>query len=336
MPPLTRAQLNPTSPLIKGLILGIAANKRGTIARTMLKAIPVTAEAAEGKFWIAGTNNGVADKSLKRSPGAKMENIQVDGPSTGSYVTETVSAEAGPIAREIMDGAEYPEKVDRLFAGAIGQAFAIDEDKDVNVAMFSSASGWDTTTTIAALPGGAGVKWNAAGADILNDFGVMVDLFRDQADTEPLDCVIPYQVAKVMRRDTEIRKMASAMKTGDAMAGMRFNNTQLEKVLAEEFDLARVRVAGTRARTSNSGQTYASGEVFDDAIWMGILDGTGEQLGSQGLVVQESALTLIQVEDVEIETEYFKNRRSWFVYGNMRRKVQIMDSRLGLLAYDIL
>lgn len=334
---LTRDQVRPTSPILSGFVLGapVASNAK---LRPLLKSVRVTPSTSEGKIFVAdvGTFAGHVGGSLRRAPGAQMQPISVNGPTDLSFKVEHRSGIAGPLPWSIATDSQFPEPLQRYYATALGSSFKMDQEVEIASALYSSSAGWGTNTTVVAM-GGAGVKWNAAGADILGDIEFIVETYRAQSHGNmPRDLVFGHVVAAAMRADSEIKKLAGAIKYGDAQAPARLNNTRIAAALADEFGIERVTIADARVRTSNPGQTLVTADVVTDSLWCGTLDGTGEQIADNGIVVTPSALALIECEAARVWSKYEDANDSWYFYGDMRDQVKVLDTTLGVLIRDIL
>jgi len=339
MPALAYESFNPGNQILQGLILGTSPNKRGFLARQALKAITVPPDRLTGKIWVAGVDMGHEGESLKRAPGARHQTVNTAAPTLTDYALTERGCKSQPVDRKLVEGTQFPDRVDRMVGGSLGAALAVDQDKDVRGLMFGTSTGWGTTSSVAALPGGTGISWapGTPDTDPLYDLDVLRELHIEQSDMEPEDLVLTPSIAKALRQDPKIRKLAGARRFSDALAETRANDTLLCQILSDELEIPKVIVARSRKRTSRVGQSVTSGYVFaDNSVWMGILNGAGEAVSEGGVMVQPTAMAIFQSEATRLDNEYNMDQGSYYFYADVNDQVAVLDTRLGCLLHTAL
>jgi len=334
---ITRESLRPADPVLAGLVLGNLPNAAGLVS-SQIPQINVDGTGAKGTIFAmpsaaflgAGDQNG-----LERRPGGEMQPVTVEGPSTVSYEVRSLSCEVGPIPIETVEENLSPIQLDQYFAGVAANALRLAEEKKVADLLFGSTTGWTSTSTIAALSGGAGVQWNnPAGSSPTNDIEAMIDLYRTNTNGgEPLDVVVGYSLAQSARKHEEFRKLASGLTLSDSGGPLAMTWDMLKRVFQTQWGLNLI-IGKSRRRTNNPGQTTASEDIFGDAIWIGTLRGQATAWGGMNVGITQAAMAIIRRSDVSLETEWLPRRRSWMIYADMRSIEKVLDVTQGVLAYD--
>lgn len=332
---ITRDSLRPVDPVLAGLVIGSFPNSKGLVS-SQVPQITVDGASAKGQIFVmpsaaflgAGDVNG-----LERRPGAEMQPVTVEGPSTVSYEVRSLSCEVGPIPVENVEENLSPLQLDAYFASVAATALRLAEEKKLADQMFSTTTGWTTTSTIAAL-GGGGVQWNAPGAKPTLDVETMIDLFRTNTNGgEPRDAVIGYSLAQSARNSAEFKAIASGMRLSDSAGPLAMTWDMLSQIFATQWNLNLI-VGRGRRRTNNPGVATASEDIWGDAIWIGNLKGQAMPWGGMNVGVTEAAAAIIRRSDISLETEWIPRRRSWMIYADMRSIEKVLDVTQGVYAYD--
>lgn len=333
---ITRSQLRPVDPVLAALVLGSIPNAQARFISRLVPQITVTGQTAKGKIFKAHAPTFMGDPSasLKRAPGAQMQPINVDGPTTVDYEVRSRSGVAGPIPAEDLDENLSPMALDQYHAAAVAAALAIDEEKDVLDLLFSSGTGWATTTNWNGITAGGSVKLDAPGSKAIDAVDSLLESFRAQSSgMQAVDAIMGHSLATAFRRHEDIKKISSGSKFSDSAAGGYVSMPKLKQIFLDEFGL-NLEIASVRRRTSNPGQAHVEADLAPDGLWIGILRGQATSLGGMTVGVTPSALAIIRKSDVSMETEWVPGRKSWFVYGDMRSVEKVLDVNMGVLALD--
>lgn len=330
-----RSDTRPVDPVLAGLVLGNMPKNSGLVARQVPQ-INVTGTGSKGTIFTMGGGSFLgagAIGSLKRVPGAEMQPVTAEGLGTVTYEVRSRSCQIGPLPVEVMEENLSPVALDRYFASVAAAALSIDEEYDLSQLLHGTGI-WTASTTVAGITGGAGVKWNAAGADPIGDIEAMLQTFRTQTlGGKPRDAVIGYPLAQTLRTHVDFKKLASGMTLSNTDGNLPMTFGMLKAVFAAQWGINLI-IGDAMYRTNNPAVTNVPAEIWNDAIWIGNLTGEAEDLGGMGVGVSDSALAIIRRSDISIEDDYVKGRKSWFMYVDMRSIEKVLNVNQGILAYD--
>jgi hypothetical protein len=239
-----------------------------------------------GTLLVENTRNfmGATDLDLERAPGSSRAMIGSFDRSSIVYKALIYSA-SDSIAFEDIEDSQYPGSEEARIIKKVARTLKLAKEKRAADLLFDNTV-FTNTSTVAALSGGTGNKFNAAGGEPLHDLHVMKDLvFANSHGINPDTLVLGRDVFREIARNPEVRGFAGTIGSGFASGNRILNDAVVLEVLKDVLGIPNVLVGAARRETANPGQTSSEGYIWTgDSIFMGIMKGSDAIVSKSGNV----------------------------------------------------
>ena len=239
-----------------------------------------------GTLLIENTRNfmGATDLDLERAPGSSRAMIGSFDRTNLTYKAKIYSA-SDSIAMEDIFDSQYPGSEEARIVRKVARTMKLAKEKRAADLLFDTAN-FTNNSTVAALTGGTGNKFNAAGGEPLHDLHVVKDtVFANSHGINPDCLILGRDVFRELARNPEVRGFAGAVGSGLASGNRILNDEVVIQVLKDVLGIPNVYVGAARRETANPGATSSEGYIWTgDTIFMGILKGSDAVVSKSGNV----------------------------------------------------
>jgi len=239
-----------------------------------------------GTLLIENTRNfmGATDLDLERAPGSSRAMIGSFDRTNLSYKAKIYSA-SDSIAMEDIFDSQYPGSEEARIVRKVARTMKLAKEKRAADLLFDTAT-FTNNSTVAALTGGTGNKFNAAGGEPLHDLHVVKDtVFANSHGINPDCLILGRDVFREIARNPEVRGFAGTIGAGFASGNRILNDEVVIQVLKDVLGIPNVYVGAARRETANPGAASSEGYIWTrDTIFMGILKGSDAVVSKSGNV----------------------------------------------------
>jgi len=237
-----------------------------------------------GTLLIENTRNfmGSSDLDLERAPGASRAMIGSFDRTSTTYKAKIYSA-SDSIAMEDIFDSQYPGSEEARIVRKVARTMKLAKEKRAADLLFDNTV-FTNTSTAAALTGGTGNQFNAAGGEPLHDLHVIKDIvFANSHGINP-DCLIfGRDVFRELARNPEVRGFAGTIGQGFASGNRILSDEVVIQVLKDVLGIPNVYVGSARRETAKPGLTSSEGYIWNgESIFMGIMKGSDAIVSKSG------------------------------------------------------
>ena len=294
-----------------------------------------------GTLLIENTRNfmGSPDLDLERAPGASRTMIGSFDRTNLTYKAKIFSA-SDSIAMEDIFDSQYPGSEEARIIRKVARTMKLAKEKRAADLLFTAANYAATSKSNAsAIPGGKGVKFNAAGAEPLSDLHIVKDLvFANSHGINPDTLVLGREVFRELARNPEMRGYVGDSSQGVASGNLLLNDQTIIDVLKNVLGIPNVYVGAARRETAVPGATSDEAYVWTgDNIFMGIMKGSDAIVSKSGNV-KAMPVTALDFEFKDMVAGQYDSldmvRR--YVWAEQINQFKMVDSSFGFLVSDCL
>ena len=294
-----------------------------------------------GTLLIENTRNfmGSPDLDLERAPGASRPMIGSFDRTSLTYKAKIYSA-SDSIAMEDIFDSQYPGSEEARIIRKVARTMKLAKEKRAADLLFTAANfAAGSKSDAAAITGGAGVKFNAAGAEPLSDLHIVKDLvFANSHGINPDTLVLGREVFRELARNPEMRGYVGDASKGVASGNLLLNDQAIIQVLQNVLGIPNVYVGAARRETAVPGATSSEGYIWTgDQIFMGIMKGSDSIVSKTGNV-KAMPVTALDFEYKDMIAGQYDSldliRR--YVWAEQVNEFKMIDSSFGFLVTDCL
>lgn len=294
-----------------------------------------------GTLLIENTRNfmGSPDLDLERAPGASRAMIGSFDRTNLTYKAKIYSA-SDSIAMEDIEDSQYPGSEEARIIRKVARTMKLAKEKRAADLLFTAGNfAAGSTSTAAAIAGGKGVKFNAAGAEPLSDLHIVKDLvFANSHGINPDTLVLGREVFRELARNPEMRGYVGDATAGIASGNLLLNDQAIIQVLQNVLGIPNVYVGAARRETAVPGATSSEGYIWTgDQIFMGIMKGSDAIVSKTGNV-KAMPVTALDFEYKDMIAGQYDSldliRR--YVWAEQVNQFKMVDSSFGYLVTDCL
>lgn len=273
------------SPILTAVIAAEQSDPK-LIGRKISPRVPVASTAYQGQIVRENARmwRSLGHGDIESAPGTAFKSVTSRDPDTVAYTVKRYGLFGDALPFEMERRNQLPFSMKERDARLVYRGVELADEKRL-ATFHQNTSLWTNQTTVAAISGGGGVKWSAAGSTPLVDLRAMRNSIRDRtgqmADTLILDqttvdalAIHPDVIGAVITQD------------GLTLNRDRFlSDTSTIAILGRVLgmDPARIFVGQTLASTANEGQSESLGYLWTDTVVMGCFLG-GNALASQATI----------------------------------------------------
>lgn len=239
-----------------------------------------------GTLLIENSRNfmGSPDLDLERAPGASRAMIGSFDRTNLTYKAKIYSA-SDSIAMEDIFDSQYPGSEEGRIVRKVARTMKLAKEKRAADLLFDNTI-FTNTSTAAAIPGGKGVKFNAAGAEPLSDLHIVKDqVFASSHGINPDTLILGREVFRELARNPEMRGYIGDATAGIASGNLLLNDETVIQVLRNVLGIPNIYVGAARRETAVPGATSSEGYIWTgDSIFMGIMKGSDAIVSKSGNV----------------------------------------------------
>lgn len=239
-----------------------------------------------GTLLIENSRNfmGSPDLDLERAPGASRAMIGSFDRTNLTYKAKIYSA-SDSIAMEDIFDSQYPGSEEGRIVRKVARTMKLAKEKRAADLLFDNTV-FTNTSTAAAIPGGKGVKFNAAGAEPLSDLHIVKDqVFASSHGINPDTLILGREVFRELARNPEMRGYIGDATAGIASGNLLLNDETVIQVLRNVLGIPNIYVGAARRETAVPGATSSEGYIWTgDSIFMGIMKGSDAIVSKSGNV----------------------------------------------------
>lgn len=239
-----------------------------------------------GTLLIENSRNfmGSPDLDLERAPGASRAMIGSFDRTNLTYKAKIYSA-SDSIAMEDIFDSQYPGSEEGRIVRKVARTMKLAKEKRAADLLFDNTV-FTNTSTAAAIPGGKGVKFNAAGAEPLSDLHIVKDqVFASSHGINPDTLILGREVFRELARNPEMRGYIGDAAAGIASGNLLLNDETVIQVLRNVLGIPNIYVGAARRETAVPGATSSEGYIWTgDSIFMGIMKGSDAIVSKSGNV----------------------------------------------------
>lgn len=294
-----------------------------------------------GTLLIENTRNfmGSPDLDLERAPGASRTMIGSFDRTNLTYKAKIYSA-SDSIAMEDIEDSQYPGSEEARIVRKVARTMKLAKEKRAADLLFTAGNFAAASKSNAnAIPGGKGVKFNAAGAEPLSDLHIVKDIvFANSHGINPDTLVLGREVFRELARNPEMRGYVGDATAGIASGNLLLNDEAIIQVLRNVLGIPNVYVGAARRETAVPGATSSEGYIWtSDAIFMGIMKGSDAIVSKTGNV-KAMPVTALDFEYKDMIAGQYDSldliRR--YVWAEQVNQFKMVDSSFGFLVSDCL
>lgn len=294
-----------------------------------------------GTLLIENTRNfmGSPDLDLERAPGASRAMIGSFDRTNLTYKAKIYSA-SDSIAMEDIEDSQYPGSEEARIIRKVARTMKLAKEKRAADLLFTDTNYAAGSKSAAnAIPGGKGVKFNAAGAEPLSDLHIVKDLvFANSHGINPDTLVLGREVFRELARNPEMRGYVGDANSGIASGNLLLNDQAIIQVLQNVLGIPNVYVGAARRETAVPGATSSEGYIWTgDQIFMGIMKGSDAIVSKTGNV-KAMPVTALDFEYKDMIAGQYDSldliRR--YVWAEQVNQFKMVDSSFGFLVTDCL
>ena len=294
-----------------------------------------------GTLLIENTRNfmGSPDLDLERAPGASRTMIGSFDRTNLTYKAKIFSA-SDSIAMEDIEDSQYPGSEEARIVRKVARTMKLAKEKRAADLLFTAANfAAGSKSDAAAITGGKGVKFNAAGAEPLSDLHIVKDLvFANSHGINPDTLILGRDVFRELARNPEMRGYVGDATAGIASGNLLLNDQAIIQVLQNVLGIPNVYVGAARRETAVPGATSSEGYIWtSDQIFMGIMKGSDAIVSKTGNV-KAMPVTALDFEYKDMIAGQYDSldliRR--YVWAEQVNEFKMVDSSFGFLITDCL
>lgn len=294
-----------------------------------------------GTLLIENTRNfmGSPELDLERAPGASRTMIGSFDRTNLTYKAKIFSA-SDSIAMEDIEDSQYPGSEEARIVRKVARTMKLAKEKRAADLLFTAANfAAGSKSDAAAITGGAGVKFNAAGAEPLSDLHIVKDLvFANSHGINPDTLILGRDVFRELARNPEMRGYVGDATKGVASGNLLLNDQAIIQVLQNVLGIPNVYVGAARRETAVPGATSSEGYIWtSDQIFMGIMKGSDAIVSKTGNV-KAMPVTALDFEYKDMIAGQYDSldliRR--YVWAEQVNEFKMVDSSFGFLITDCL
>ena len=294
-----------------------------------------------GTLLIENTRNfmGSPDLDLERAPGASRAMIGSFDRTNLTYKAKIYSA-SDSIAMEDIEDSQYPGSEEARIIRKVARTMKLAKEKRAADLLFTAANfAAGSKADANAIPGGKGVKFNAAGAEPLSDLHIVKDLvFANSHGINPDTLVLGREVFRELARNPEMRGYVGDATAGISSGNLLLNDQAIIQVLQNVLGIPNVYVGAARRETAVPGATSSEGYIWTgDQIFMGIMKGSDAIVSKTGNV-KAMPVTALDFEYKDMIAGQYDSldliRR--YVWAEQVNQFKMVDSSFGYLVTDCL
>ena len=294
-----------------------------------------------GTLLLENTRNfmGSPDLDLERAPGASRSMIGSFDRTSQTYKAKIYSA-SDSIAMEDIEDSQYPGSEEARIIRKVARTMKLAKEKRAADLLFTAANYAAASKANAnAIPGGKGVKFNAAGAEPLSDLHIVKDLvFANSHGINPDTLILGREVFRELARNPEMRGYVGDSTAGIASGNLLLNDQAVIQVLQNVLGIPNVYVGAARRETAVPGATSSEGYIWTgDSIFMGIMKGSDAIVSKSGNVkampvaaldFEYKDMTAGQYDSLDLVRRY--------VWAEQVNQFKMIDSSFAYLVSDCL
>ena len=294
-----------------------------------------------GTLLIENTRNfmGSPDLDLERAPGASRPMIGSFDRTNLTYKAKIYSA-SDSIAMEDIEDSQYPGSEEARIIRKVARTMKLAKEKRAADLLFTAANfAAGSKSDANAITGGAGVKFNAAGAEPLSDLHIVKDLvFANSHGINPDTLILGREVFRELARAPEMRGYVGDAGQGIASGNLLLNDQAVIQVLQNVLGIPNVYVGAARRETAVPGATSSESYIWTgDQIFMGIMKGSDAIVSKTGNV-KAMPVTALDFEYKDMIAGQYDSldliRR--YVWAEQVNQFKMVDSSFGFLVTDCL
>ncbi|QDP58404.1 MAG: putative major capsid protein [Prokaryotic dsDNA virus sp.] len=294
-----------------------------------------------GTLLIENTRNfmGSPDLDLERAPGASRPMIGSFDRTNLTYKAKIYSA-SDSIAMEDIEDSQYPGSEEARIIRKVARTMKLAKEKRAADLLFTAANfAAGSKSDADAITGGAGVKFNAAGAEPLSDLHIVKDLvFANSHGINPDTLILGREVFRELARNPEMRGYVGDATKGIASGNLLLNDQAIIQVLQNVLGIPNVYVGAARRETAVPGATSSESYIWTgDQIFMGIMKGSDAIVSKTGNV-KAMPVTALDFEYKDMIAGQYDSldliRR--YVWAEQVNQFKMVDSSFGFLVTDCL
>ena len=198
-----------------------------------------------GTLLVENTRNfmGSPELDLERAPGSSRTMIGSFDRTSLTYKAKIYSA-SDSIAMEDIFDSQYPGSEEGRIVRKVARTMKLAKEKRAADLLFTAANYAAASKSDAdAIPGGKGVKFNAAGAEPLSDLHIVKDLvFANSHGINPDTLVLGREVFRELARNPEMRGYVGDATAGIASGNLLLNDEAIIQVLRNVLGIPNVYV----------------------------------------------------------------------------------------------
>ncbi len=294
-----------------------------------------------GTLLVENTRNfmGSPELDLERAPGASRTMIGSFDRTSLTYKAKIYSA-SDSIAMEDIFDSQYPGSEEGRIVRKVARTMKLAKEKRAADLLFDASNFAAASKANAnAIPGGKGVKFNAAGAEPLSDLHIVKDLvFANSHGINPDTLVLGREVFRELARNPEMRGYVGDAGQGIASGNLLLNDEAIIQVLRNVLGIPNVYVGAARRETAVPGATSSEGYIWTgDSIFMGIMKGSDAIVSKSGNV-KAMPVTALDFEFRGMQAGQYDSldmvRR--YVWAEQINQFKMIDSSFGYLVSSCL
>jgi hypothetical protein len=294
-----------------------------------------------GTLLVENTRNfmGSPELDLERAPGSSRTMIGSFDRTSLTYKAKIYSA-SDSIAMEDIFDSQYPGSEEGRIVRKVARTMKLAKEKRAADLLFDASNFAAASKANAnAIPGGKGVKFNAAGAEPLSDLHIVKDLvFANSHGINPDTLVLGREVFRELARNPEMRGYVGDAAAGIASGNLLLNDEAIIQVLRNVLGIPNVYVGAARRETAVPGATSSEGYIWTgDSIFMGIMKGSDAIVSKSGNV-KAMPVTALDFEFRGMQAGQYDSldmvRR--YVWAEQINQFKMIDSSFGYLVSDCL
>lgn len=333
------SNLHPVDNVLTSLAIEAIPSDSQLIADQLFEKVNIPERS--GTLLVENTRNfmGSPELDLERAPGASRTMIGSFDRTSLTYKAKIYSA-SDSIAMEDIFDSQYPGSEEGRIVRKVARTMKLAKEKRAADLLFDASNFAAASKANAnAIPGGKGVKFNAAGAEPLSDLHIVKDLvFANSHGINPDTLVLGREVFRELARNPEMRGYVGDAGQGIASGNLLLNDEAIIQVLRNVLGIPNVYVGAARRETAVPGATSSEGYIWTgDAIFMGIMKGSDAIVSKSGNV-KAMPVTALDFEFRGMQAGQYDSldmvRR--YVWAEQINQFKMIDSSFGYLVSDCL
>ena len=333
------SNLHPVDNVLTSLAIEAIPSDSQLIADQLFEKVNIPERS--GTLLVENTRNfmGSPELDLERAPGASRTMIGSFDRTSLTYKAKIFSA-SDSIAMEDIFDSQYPGSEEGRIVRKVARTMKLAKEKRAADLLFDANNFAAASKANAnAIPGGKGVKFNAAGAEPLSDLHIVKDLvFANSHGINPDTLVLGREVFRELARNPEMRGYVGDAGQGIASGNLLLNDEAIIQVLRNVLGIPNVYVGAARRETAVPGATSSEGYIWTgDSIFMGIMKGSDAIVSKSGNV-KAMPVTALDFEFRGMQAGQYDSldmvRR--YVWAEQINQFKMIDSSFGYLVSSCL